>query len=296
MNNKNIIKTSHELNHFKGGYTRLELDFIYAFISTIKDEDERFKDYKLSLSDLEKKLGKRLELKKIEYIFDSLVTKTFKVNNAEELAVYSFFTYLHYNKVTKELTVNFNEKLKPHLIQLNTFAMGNFKYILQFKSEYSKRIYMLLSQWQTAGKKLYTVEELREILAVPKSYKYNDFKKRVLEQAEAELKTKNSDILFECHEQKKDTKSKRKVTHILFDIIKSGGTDRQKPSIEEYKNKEIYYSGEDRLILNVWEVKDEKGYLLVQMIDKSNATRTDKIHQSQIDKMIAYSENRPKLF
>jgi len=50
MNSKNIIKTSHELNHFRGGYTKLELDFIYAFISTIKDEDEDFKRYSLNLN------------------------------------------------------------------------------------------------------------------------------------------------------------------------------------------------------------------------------------------------------
>ena len=291
MNNKNIIKTSHELNHFRGGYTRLELDFIYAFISTIKDEDERFKDYKLTLQELENKLGKRLELKKIEYIFDSLVTKTFKVNNDKKLAVYSFFTYLEYNKETKELTVNFNEKLKPHLVQLKTYAKGNFKYLLQFKSEYSKRIYMLLSQWKSAGKKLYAVDELREMLAVPKSYLYADFKRKVIAKAEKELKEKG-DIFFTFEEQKQG----RKVTHILFNIILARGEDKQKPSLEGYKGKVIYYNGENRTILNVWEIKEEKNYILVQLLDESKNTTTDKMHITQLDKMVEYAENRPKLF
>lgn len=291
MNNKNIIKTSHDLNHFKGGYTRLELDFIYAFISTIKDEDERFKDYTLSLSELENKLQKRLELKKIEYIFDTLISKSFKINNEKKLAVYSFFTKLEFDKEEKTLSVKFNEDLKPHLIQLSTYAKGNFKYLLQFKSEYSKRIYMLLSQWQTAGKKLYAVEELREILAVPKSYLYADFKRKILNKAEAELK-KSSDIFFTYQEQK----SGRKVTHILFDIIKSGGQNKEKPSLEQYKKKTIYYNGEDKLILNIWEVKEEKGYLLVQMMDTQQTTTTDKIAKSQLDKMIEYADSRPKLF
>lgn len=81
---------SHELNYFRGGYTRLELDFIFAFISTIKDEDEDFRPYVLSLYDLEKKLGKRLQLSKMQYLFRSLITKTFEVNNEKELGVYSF--------------------------------------------------------------------------------------------------------------------------------------------------------------------------------------------------------------
>ncbi len=293
MNNKNIIKTSHELNHFKGGYTRLELDFIYAFISTIKDEDERFKDYKLTLQDLENKLGKRLELKKIEYIFDSLVAKTFKVNNDKELAVYSFFTYLQFNKVTNELTVNFNEKLKPHLVQLSTYAKGNFKYLLQFRSEYSKRIYMLISQWQTAGKKLYTVDELREMLAVPKSYRYNDLKRHVLVKAEKELK-KNSDVFFTFEEQKQG----KKVTHILFNIIKSGGTDKQVQvkSLEHFKNEKIYYNGEDRTVINVWFNKEDNGYILVQMQDERGETITDKMHLTQLEKMVEYMKSKPTLF
>ena len=291
MNNKNIIKTSHNLNHFRGGYTRLELDFIYAFISTVKDEDEEFREYALPLKELEGKLGKRLQLRDIEYLFDTLISKSFKINNEKELAVYTFFTRLSYNKDDKVLKVRFNEELKPHLIQLKTYAKGNFKYLLQFKSEYSKRIYMLLSQWKSAGKKLYAVDELREMLAVPKSYKYNDFKKRVIAKAEAELKEKG-DIFFTFEEQKQG----RKVTHILFNIIIARGEDKQKPSLEKYKGKVIYYNGEDRTILNVWEIKEEKNYVLVQLLDEVQNTMTDKIHITQLDKMVEYVENRPNLF
>ena len=291
MNNKNIIKTSHELNHFRGGYTRMELDFIYAFISTIKDEDERFKSYSLTLKELENKLGKRLELKKIEYIFESLIKKSFKVHNDKKLAVYSFFTYIEYDKETQTLSVDFNERLKPHLIQLKTYAKGNFKYILQFKSEYSKRIYMLLSQWKSAGKKLYAVDELRDMLAVPKKATYGEFKRSSLAKAEKELKEKG-DIFFTFEEQKQG----RKVTHILFNIIIARGEDKEKPSLEEYKCKVIYYNGEDRTILNVWEIKEEKNYVLVQLLDESQNTMTDKIHITQLDKMIEYIENRPNLF
>ena len=290
MNNKNIIKTSHNLNHFRGGYTRLELDFIYAFISTIKDEDEEFREYALPLKELEGKLGKRLQLRDIEYLFDTLISKSFKINNEKELAVYTFFTRLSYSKDDKVLKVRFNEELKPHLIQLSIYAKGNFKYLLQFKSEYSKRIYMLLSQWRSAGKKLYSVDDLRDILAVPKSYLYADFKRKVIAKAEKELKEKG-DIFFTFEEQKQG----RKVTHILFNIITARGEDKQKPSLEGYKGKTILYNSQYRSILNVWEVQGEKGYALVQLLDDSQNTTTDKIHITQLDKMVEYMDNRGKL-
>jgi len=134
----------------------------------------------LPLKELETKLKKRLQLRDIEYLFDTLISKTFKINNEKELAVYTFFTRLKFNKENKILSVRFNEDLKSHLLKLKTFAKGNFRYLLQFKSEYSKRLYMLLSQWKKAGSHKYKVAELRDMLAVPDSYKYNDFKKRVI--------------------------------------------------------------------------------------------------------------------
>jgi len=292
VNNKNIIKTSHELNHFKGGYTRLELDFIYAFISTIKDEDEQFKDYALTLKELENKLGKRLQLGKIEYIFDKLISKTFKINNKKELAVYTFFTKLKFDKENKILSVRFNEDLKPHLIHLDTFAKGNFKYLLQFKSEYSKRIYMLLSQWRSAGKKLYLVDDLREMLEVPKKFLYADFKRNILKRAEKELKEKG-DIFFTFKEEKRQ--GGKKVTHILFEIIVARGEDKEKPSLKEYKGKTIYYNGDDRTILNVWEIKEEKGYVLMQLLDKDLNTMTEKIHITQLNNMVEYAESKKSL-
>ena len=288
MNNKNIIKTSHELNHFKGGFTKLELDFIYAFISTIKDEDEDFKRYSLTLKELEKKLERRLQLKDIEYIFDSLMKKTFKINNKKELIVYSFFTTLYFNKEDKILSVKFNSDLKPHLMQLQIYAKGNLKYILQFKSEYSKRFYMLISQWKKAQTKKYTIEEIREILAIPKSYKYAQFKQKVLLIAEKELK-KDSDIFFTFEEVKQG----RKVVEIIFYIYVSGGRDKtlKEPKYDEYKKKKIYFNGRDWIILNI-NKSESKGYVYVQLLDEYMDTVIENINLSVLKNMVEYMESK----
>ncbi len=213
LNNRNIVKTSHELNHFRGGYTPLELDFIYAFISCIKNEDDELKSYELELSDLEKKLDTRLRLDRIEKIFDSLVTKSFKINNAKELTVYAFFSRFSYNKESKKISVKFNPDLKPHLIKLKTYAMGNLRYILSLRGEYSKRLYMLLAQWRTAGTVTYTVEQLREMLAFPKSYKYANIK-IMINKAQKDLKNK-SPFVFEYEEHKKG-KAVHEITFTIY--------------------------------------------------------------------------------
>jgi hypothetical protein len=232
LNNRNIIKTSHELNHFRGGYTPLELDFIYAFISCIKNEDEEFKTYSITLDELEKKLDKRLQLSKIEYLFDSLITKSFKINNAKELRVYAFFQSFIYNKETKLITVRFNEELKPHLLQLKTYAMGNFRYILQFRGEYTKRIYMLLSQWVRVGKVAYSVAEIREMLEVSKKLSYGEFKRNLL-RSQAELK-KKSNFFFEFEEKKEG----RKVVELRFKLKEN---DKELEAFKDLIKEEYYH-------------------------------------------------------
>lgn len=287
MNKSTTVKTSHELNHFQGGYTRMELDFIYAFISQIEDNDKKFKDYKLTLPQLEEKLNKRLQLRDIEYLFDSLIKKTFKVHNEKKLAVYTFFSSIQFDKETKELEVSFNEKLKPHLLQLKTYARGNFRYLLQYRSEYTKRLYMLMSQWKRATKCTYSVEDLREILEVPKSYRYPDFKRRVLEKAHDEMK-KTGDIFFEYEELKRG----RKVTDIFFRIYVSEGKDKTKKEVtyEHFKGKIIYFENENRLILNVWQSKEHKDYLLIQLQADDKSTITPELHRTVLENQIAYYE------
>lgn len=295
MNNKNIIKTSHELNHFRGSYTRLELDFIYAFISTIKDEDEDFREYELSLKELEFKLQKRLNLKEIEYLFDSLMSKTFKINNDKELSVYAFFTRVKYDKAGKTLSVKFNPDLKTHLLKLRTYAMGDFRYILQFRSEYTKRLYMLLAQWRSAGICKYTVEELREMLDVPKSYLYADIKRNIIKKAEKEM-IAHADIFFEYEERKRG----RSVYELIFHVKRNAPEQQYEPAGEvpksaSYRGKRIYYNGEDYTINSV-SGTEKAGVVHVILKDERGNMIAEQFDQKRLDLMIKAKAQTPSLF
>lgn len=95
--------------------------------------------------------------------------------------------------------MKFNPDLKPHLIDLynkvtnkdgRLFAQGDLRYILEYRSEYTKRLYMIIAQWRKAGKMKIEVAALREMLGVPKEYKYSNFKQKVLNIAEKEMFSK----------------------------------------------------------------------------------------------------------
>jgi len=159
------------------------------------------------------------------------------LDTKDKLSVYSFFTLLQWDKVGKELTVSFNPKLKPHLLQLQTYAMGNLRYVLQLRGEYSKRIYMLLAQFFVMKRVTYSVDDLREILAIPDSYRYNDLK-RLISKAQKELKEK-SPFTFEF---KEDKHGGRSIIEIHFKIISNNKEleDFKEEILENWKDQRLF--------------------------------------------------------
>jgi plasmid replication initiation protein len=95
----------------------------------------------------------------------------------------------------------FNPLIVPHLMNLRGKMHG--KYLLaiaaNFSSSYTWRFYELLVSWSEDEKKTggvfrgwlaVSVDDLRKMLGVPDSYKWNDFYKRALDVAITELKEK----------------------------------------------------------------------------------------------------------
>ena len=97
------------------------------------------------------------------------------------------------------------------------FVSYNLKYILPLTSTYTIRIYQLLKEYEKLTKRYFTVEELQEILQVPKSYlPYGKFKQKVLQVAEKDL-LEHTDIYFTIEEEKEG----RKVSRLIFRIYKN---------------------------------------------------------------------------
>ena len=151
---------------------------------------------------------------------------------------------------------------------------------------------MILNQWKNTQMIKYKVDELRELLEIPNSYDYANFKRRVLLIAEKELK-KESDVFFTFEEVKQG----RKVIEIIFYIYVAGGRDKtiKEPKYDDYKKKKIYFNGYDWIILNISTCTKHKGYVDVQLLDEDMNTRMENINFSSLQKMVEYMENRQNL-
>jgi plasmid replication initiation protein len=300
MNKSMTVNQKFNLVNAKYKLTPLEMKFILNAIAHLDSiNDEVLKEYEIKISELESKMqigeGQHTRLKQFA---KRLMSKPLIIESDNgDFEVYNWFSRIKYVNKEAKFLIRFEEGLKPYLLQLKErFISYNLKYILPLTSTYSVRIYQLLKEREKLAKRYFTVEELQDILQVPPSYKkkYNDFKKKVLQVAEKEI-NEHTDIRITIDEEKEG----RKVSRLIFRIAKAGGKNIEKQEKKDYSRflkKTVYYNGEDRTIINVWESKEHKGYLLVQMIDSRQETLTDEIHITQLEKMVDYAENRPTLF
>jgi len=191
------------------------------------------------------KTGRKWDTKQLKNTVYSLMQKplTFQEENGS-WEVVNWFSYFKYD-VGGLMTCRFDKRLKPYLIEISsTRALADIKHLLPIKSSYSKRMYLLLKLHDKKGIRTFNVEELQEILKVPKSFKeYSEFKKKVLKRAEADI-NKFTDLEVKMTEKKRG----RKVIEVTF-TIKKNHTDL-KAFIgfirELYVNEILYYTKDGR--------------------------------------------------
>ena len=112
--------------------------------------------------------------------------------------------------------LEFSPKLKPYLLMLKErFTKLSLDQMVSFNCQYSGRIYELLKQYESIGKRIFSIEDLRVLLGIKiGEYKfYADFKRKIILKATEEINS-DSDLLIDF----KEIKTGRKVTSIKFYI------------------------------------------------------------------------------
>lgn len=171
-------------------------------------------------------------------------------NGVNEIVEFTVMSVARYRKHTGLIKCSFNPFIVPHLIGLRErFTKYPLKVAANFTSSYTWRFYEVLASWaqpKTETKGLFAgwiknqpVEELMNMLGVPKSYKWDNFQKQVLNVALSELKEKANITVFV-----KRIKTVRKITHLDIGFIEdnqveisleggetSKGRGRRKPTV-----------------------------------------------------------------
>lgn len=243
MSKRQVVKQDYRLVNARYKLNTSEIKIIMNAISEIDADDGGFQTRKISVQELTRELCVEVKYSRLKTFCEDLFKKPiFIPKDNGGFLVASWFSSLEYKAGEGVIEYEISPKLAPYLLELKErFVKYNLRYILPLQSSYSIRIYQLLKEYEKLSRRTFTIEELRELLSVPKSYLYADFKRKILQPAEREL-IDHCDIFFEYEEVKKG----RKVNELLF-RIKPNRSKNLEPSLfdlepskyEKYKYKKL---------------------------------------------------------
>lgn len=247
----NVVKKATQHNHLvnaKFDMSTYEMRLFIALLSRLSKSDSEFSECQIHLTEfLEKTKGGKtyqmikdacLSLSKKVIQIESLV----ETNNGDmrkKFIVLPLMSIAAYQEGEAVITAQFNNKLKPYLLNLaGNFTQAEIKQLFRLKSFYSYRLYWLLKQHQAFGERYMEIDELREMLNLREKYdRFQDFKIKVIHVAMKELK--NSDMAFTYEQVKKG----RNVVGIRFFFASSGSLSLEMDS--ELNGQQQLFGSED---------------------------------------------------
>jgi len=223
-----IVTQANELVESRYNLSLGEQRLIFTMISRIQPDDEDFKPYSISLSQLAEFLGidnnhMYADCKKMT---KKLLEKVVEIKEEGRLLQTHWVSSADYIDGTGVVKLTFDPLLKPYLLQLKgSFTSSKLEMLLCFRSQYTMRMYMLLKQYERLQVREIELLELRQILGirVEQYKKYAELKKNILHTTQKELKAK-ADLYFEFDE----VKYGRGVGAIIFYIHRKTVPERVK--------------------------------------------------------------------
>ena len=262
---KDLIFKSNVLVNGKYDITMVQARFLVFVSSLVNAYDENFFKYQMQTSTVLDYLGiDRANIKWLVGTLTKLQTSLVCLQDDNEAIEYAtFLGWFRLDKKNDLLEFRFDASMKPHYLQLkNNFVTLEKNKYLDFTSmytvkfyEYIKYNYQLFERYKNNAYREFEVDleeftkqfastfnHKKGVFEVPKSYKsYSDFRKKVLEVAQKELKEKN-DIYFEFEEIKVNRAVKRLLITIKQngEVIKKNFADKKKKELQSTaKHKQI---------------------------------------------------------
>ena len=267
-----IVKFENTFDQFVKlkNYTSTELDMFFSILRKVKNQGTNVIEYDFKELRETIKYTSRdrknfiIKLKNVNRkLLQSFITVPNEYDDEDDIGFFSKFSV---RKSVEKLVVSVNKDfvdLLNNFDQFTEFLLSNF---VSFRSKYSKLLYKTLMQFKSTGKLYIKMEDFREKLDIPKSYRLSEITEQVLEVAKKELST-----VLENFEYKKIKKG-RAVVRIDFTF---------KP-IKNFENPEVIEIIEDDNIENNNEnaiEETERIEILIEILEEKIAAEENKINR-----------------
>lgn len=258
MNNSLVVK-SNELIQARYNLNLNEQKIILYAASKLDREKNKFNILEIQSSEFMKLLNTtQFRYTEIKDLVSELMKKQVSIATKKSDLVVNWVSSIEYIKNSGVIEIEFSEKLIPYLLQLKReFTRYQLENILNLKSKYAIRIYELMKQYETIGKREFKLNEFKKILYCDGMYKdFRNFDRVVLKVTKDEI-NECTDLIIDYEK----IKTGRSITSILFKI-KSKNQDEEifTNDIADLRNKMNLKSVNfnDRQILDIYEKAVER--------------------------------------
>lgn len=214
-----IIKYHNDMNTVKFyGFNAIELNLLLSICAKIRDEGTQTVTYTFdelrALSQYTATATKNF-VRDLRSTYRKLIHLTFCIGDENKFTEFVLFTEYTVSIEDQEVIIAVNQKFSYILNELTSnFTRFELDEFVSLQSKYSKNLYRLLKQYRSTGKAYFSMEDFRNKLDIPKSYKLAHIDQRVLTPIKAELTSLFSE--FRIEKVKNMRKRGQPVTHINF--------------------------------------------------------------------------------
>ena len=218
-----------------------ETHVVLWLLKQLRQEDEDFKSHQLDINEFAIMVGVKAQGQygELQKITENLMRRILKIQipETDDLLQVAWLSSALYKKKKGCVILSFDPKLKPYLLQLKScFTKINIADLLGLKSIYAVRIFELLVQHASIGKRKISIDELRAYCDIEKmEYAlYADLKRYVINRSKTEINAKTD---YEV--EYKEIKESRKVTGLNWTIKKKSHFEQAQSEKAAILEKEL---------------------------------------------------------
>ena len=235
MNSKALVVKSNKVVEASYRLSLAEQRILLACIAKIHSGKDLLADNHFEISVVE--IADLAKLKNNEHVYQLLEETAEKLSKRQVIIndpdpdtpktrkrTINWLSSVDYQPGEGKVIIEFSPKIMPYLSQLSRdFTRYKLQNVTQFKSSYSIRLYELLVQWLSTGKRDIEVEWLKNQLQIEECYsRIGNIKNRVVDVAVVEI-NQHSNIWVKYTQRK----AGRTITHFLFTF---GEKEPKKPT------------------------------------------------------------------
>lgn len=183
---KSLVVYKNEFNDVPlRNFTATEMDLLFSIMSQMRNrgvDTVKFDFHELkSLSKYNKETAIKSFVDDLESTYDKLIKLNIKIGDSKEWVKFVFFTKYKVSLEDQTIEIKVNEEFKSLINEISgNFTKLELEEITSLKSSYSKNLYRLLKQYRATGYRLFTIEDFRELMDIPSSYKMGNIDQQVL--------------------------------------------------------------------------------------------------------------------